>query len=111
MAASDTIATLSERVARLEAVERSRAEAPVTQRDADRAEQATKIAAIEATLPFLATKADIGEVKTEVEVVRTEISDSKNSMLRWFVGTALTIMALLITLFGVVIGLLVTRLP
>ena len=79
---------------------------------------ATKLAAVDATLPFLATKSDISDVRTEIAEVRTEISavrtenaKGQTSMIRWFVGTTITIVAVAVTLFGVIIGLIVTRLP
>ena len=118
MVAADTIATLSERITRLEEAERTRPAPPDATADAGQAEIATKLAAVDATLPFLATKSDISDVRTEIADVRTEISavrtenaKGQTSMIRWFVGTTITIIAVAVTLFRIIIGLIVTRLP
>jgi hypothetical protein len=46
---------------------------------------------IKGILPFLATKADVECVRTEVEKVRTDVAEAVSSMIKWCVGTAVAL--------------------
>jgi hypothetical protein len=57
----------------------------------------TQVAAILATIPHLATKADLGEVKTMIADTKTMVADVKTqmaskeaAMIKWIVATVLT---------------------
>lgn len=89
-------------------------------------ERMTKIETVmETERPHLATKADIGEVKLEIGDVKVEISEVrieiaevkvqiaelKATMIRWFIVTAIAMIAALVTLMGIFTNLILSRLP
>ena len=58
-----------------------------------------QLAALNAVIPHLATKADLEKLRTdlkdEIGKVRTEITQFRGDMIKWFAGTALAIVAML----------------
>ena len=58
-------------------------ERPTTERE--------RIVAIEAVLPHLATKADVADVKVDVERVHAAIERLRADMIKWQIGIAIAI--------------------
>ena len=58
-------------------------ERPTTERE--------RLSAIEAVLPHLATKADVADVKVDVERVHAAIERLRADMIKWQIGIAIAI--------------------
>ncbi len=53
------------------------------------AETREDVSAIKATLPHLATKADVVATKADINEVRADINALETRIIRWFVGTTI----------------------
>ena len=53
------------------------------------AETREDVSAIKATLPHLATKADVAGTKADINEVRADINALETRIIRWFVGTTI----------------------
>ena len=53
------------------------------------AETREDVSAIKATLPHLATKADVVATKADINEVRSDINALGTRIIRWFVGTTI----------------------
>lgn len=49
---------------------------------------------IEATLPHLATKADVADLKASMAELKVDAAESVTTMVKWFVGTAFAMVGL-----------------
>lgn len=58
----------------------------------------------ETVIPTLATKVDIGDVRSEISSVRAEIHKSTSDIVKWIVGTALAMFALGLTIMTFVLN-------
>ena len=55
------------------------------------------VSAIKATLPHLATKADINETKADINSVRSDINALETRIIRWIVGTTIAAMSVAVS--------------
>ena len=55
------------------------------------AETREDVSAIRATLPHLATKADVAATKADINEVRADISALETRIIRWIVGTTIAV--------------------
>ena len=60
-----------------------------------------EVAKIEAVIPHLATKEDVAKVETKVSELETKLVEAKNEMLRWMIGS----IAVSTTVLGLLIAL------
>ena len=60
-----------------------------------------EVAKIEAVIPHLATKEDVAKVETKVSELETKLVETKNEMLRWTIGS----IAVSTTILGLLIAL------
>ena len=58
----------------------------------------------ETVIPTLATKVDIGDVRSEISSVRAEIHKSTSDIVKWIVGTAIAMLALGLTVMTFVLN-------
>ena len=72
------------------------------------------VACIETVLPFLATREDLVRVEAKVDAGMAEMkammSGSESTMIKWFAGTAITIIATTITAIIAATAIIVTML-
>ena len=52
-----------------------------------------RLTGVEAVIPHLATKADIGELRVDIERMQ-------NSLIKWFIGTWLATVTILVAILG-----------
>ncbi len=102
---------------RLVEVERKQAAA-----DKQHAEDATVLARIEAQIPFLATKAELADFRTEAltaianlvtQIAKMETQNERNSKnsIKWIVGTGVALAGVLVAAIGVMAGVILAALP
>ncbi|XCD32976.1 hypothetical protein Q7M40_05505 (plasmid) [Candidatus Liberibacter asiaticus] len=57
---------------------------------------------LETALPYLATKADLADVRTELACTKSELKDAINSQTKWFMGI---IVSVLVSTIGILLKL------
>lgn len=62
------------------------------------AETRVDVSAIKATLPHLATKADVVATKADINEVRSEINALETRIIRWIVGTTIAVASVALTI-------------
>lgn len=67
-----------------------------------------RIARIEAIIPTLATKADLqelrGDMKSQMQELRADFHKSQHEMMKWFLGVAIALGAVLVSLGSVAVN-------
>lgn len=64
----------------------------------------SRLTAIEAIIPHLATKADVAELRTDIE-------KTQSTLIKWFIGTWLASMTIIAAILGPLLVYILSRLP
>ena len=64
----------------------------------------SRLTAIEAIIPHLATKADVAELRTDIE-------KTQSTLIKWFIGTWLASMTIIAAVLGPLLIYILSRLP
>ncbi len=68
----------------------------------------SRLAAIEAIIPHLATKADVADLRADL---RADIERMQSSLIKWFIGTWLATITILVAILGPLLVHILSRLP
>ncbi len=64
----------------------------------------SRLTAIEAIIPHLATKADVADLRTDIE-------KTQSTLIKWFIGTWLASMTIIAAILGPLLVYILSRLP
>ena len=64
----------------------------------------SRLTAIETIIPHLATKADVADLRTDIE-------KTQSTLIKWFIGTWLASMTIIAAILGPLLVYILSRLP